>query len=154
MFDITKENRESYKSNLISFYNCITDDYNKGKPVNEVVDAYLDDLIAMNEGMTDYYNHLKEIEEENRKLLLEIKRSNGKTFYKYVCQIIEESEGIDGLAEIVDKPTGTFQEGYYGRQINGIWVEQWSRGIEGDSWGGYVYIQLDVDKYLKLPYSM
>ena len=69
-------------------------------------------------------------------------------------EIIEESEGIKGLAEIVDKPVGKFQEEKFGRQIKGIWVEQWSVGMEGDSYEGFVCVESGKDRYLKFGYSM
>ena len=69
-------------------------------------------------------------------------------------EIIEESEGIKGLAEIVKEPIGAFQKEKYGRQINGIWVEQWTVGMEGDSYEGFVCVQIKPNKYLKFKYSM
>ena len=108
----------------------------------------------MQKGMQEYYDYLNEENKKNHRLLNAIKKVKGKTFFKYLMEIIEESEGIKGLAQIVKEPTGKFQEEKYGRQINGIWVEQWSVGMEGDSWDGFVCVQLKENKYLKFGYSM
>jgi len=104
--------------------------------------------------MNEYHDYLNELDRKNKRLLKAIKKVKGNTFYKYLLQIIEESEGISGLAEIVSKPVGEFQAEKYGRQIKGIWVSQWSVGTEGDSWDGIVYVEIKPNKYLKFNYSM
>ena len=108
----------------------------------------------MQKGMEDYFNYLGEVDRKNRRLLKAIKKVKGKTFYKYLMEILEESEGMSGLAEIVKEPTGEFKAEKYGRQINGIWLNQWTTGMEGDSYEGIVCVQLKADKYLKFSYSM
>ena len=45
---------------------------------------------------------------------------------EFLKELLGESEGIRGVAEIVKTPNGTFQEEKYGRQIKGVWVDQWS----------------------------
>ena len=104
--------------------------------------------------MQEYYAYLRQEAKENSKLLSAIKKEKGDIFFKYLKEIIEESEGIRGLAEIIEVPIGKFQEEKYGRQIKGIWVDQRSVGMEGDSWEGTVCVQLSENRYYKFNYSM
>ena len=83
-----------------------------------------------------------------------IKKEKGQAFYNYLRVIIEESDGIAGLAEIVSEPTGTFQKEDYGRTIKGIWVDQWNVGMESDSYAGTVCVQLSEKRFFKFSYSM
>lgn len=157
MIDFSEENKESLVWHFSSFADrCLS---NRGMEVplvevKKLAEDYIDNEIAMQKGMQDYYDSMREIDVTNRALLNEIKKEKGKTFFKYLMEIIEESEGIRGNAEIVNKPVGEFQKEKYGRQINGYWVEQWSVGMEGDSYEGFVCVQLSPDRYLKFGYSM
>jgi len=154
MINFTEETKNSIKSHLIMFWDTMNFEENKGKPVGQIADIYIKNEMDMQQGMKDYYNYLREEGEKNTAFLNDIKKEKGKTFYKYLMEIIEESEGIKGLAEIVDKPIGKFQKEKFGRQIKGIWVEQWSVGMEGDSYEGFVCVELSKDRYLKFGYSM
>lgn len=156
MLDFTEDNRQSVKSHLVMFYNQMeySKSENENTPVAVMADRYIDNEIAMQKGMNEYHDYLNELDRKNKRLLKAIKKVKGNTFYKYLLQIIEESEGISGLAEIVSKPVGEFQAEKYGRQIKGIWVSQWSVGTEGDSWDGIVYVEIKPNKYLKFNYSM
>ena len=55
---------------------------------------------------------------------------------------------------IEKEPNGNWQEEHYGRTIKGTWVDQWSTGTEGDSFSGYVWVQIKEKKFLKISYSM
>lgn len=118
------------------------------------VKAFINDQVAMEKGMQEWVEYENLLAQKNKRLLNAIKSVKGKTFYKYVLQIIEEAEGIKTLAEIVNKPDGNFQREKYGRQIQGTWVRQWSVGDSGDSWEGFIYVQIKANKYLKFGYSM
>ena len=154
MIDFSEENKQCIKRHLVQFFNCTSHEHNKGVAIDEVADRYVDNEISMQKAMKEYYDYLKEESEKNHRLLLEIKKDKGSTFYKYLIEIINESEGIKGVAQIVDKPVGEFQKEKYGRQIKGIWVDQRSVGDSGDSWEGTVCVQPDKSRYLKLGYSM
>ncbi|HUM52922.1 MAG TPA: hypothetical protein PK431_13955 [Chitinophagales bacterium] len=157
MIDFTEENKESLIWHFASCADRCLIKY--GKEVSfcelkKIVDEYVGNEISMQKGMQEYYDYLKEENRKNHRLLNAIKKVKGKTFFKYLMGIIEDSEGIKGLAQIVKEPVGKFQEEKYGRQINGIWVEQWSVGMEGDSYEGFVCVKVKPNKYLKFGYSM
>jgi hypothetical protein len=157
MIDFSEDNKESLIWHFASIADKALLQYGKEVAfceVRELAESYVDNEISMQKGMQEYYDYLNEENKKNHRLLNAIKKVKGKTFFKYLMEIIEESEGIKGLAEIVKKPIGTFQKEKYGRQINGYWVEQWAVGMEGDSWNGFVCVQLKEDKYLKFGYSM
>ena len=153
---ITEENRQSFKWFLQSFVDSLDWNREQDKSVTShiVIDKYLDNQVAMQGGMQQFANYEKEICSKNKRLLNAIKSVKGKTFHKHLLGIIKESEGLNGLAEIVPIPQGGYQRENWGRDIKGYWIEQWSVGMEGDSYEGNVYVQIKPNKYLKLPYSM
>lgn len=152
--NITDENKEPLISLLVRFYEAKMFDSNKEKTVRRVAEEIIKDEIAMQKGMQEYYDYLEQENKKNRLLLKGIKAQKGAAFYKHLLDIIEESEGITGVAEIVDTPTGEFQEEKRGRYIKGIWIEQWSVGMESDSWNGHVCVELYPNRYFKFSYSM
>jgi hypothetical protein len=154
MIDFTEENRQTIYWHLTSFHSLAMLEESKGVPIGVLADRYIDNEISMQKGLQDYYDYLKDENNKNHALLNDIKKEKGKTFFKYLMEIIEESEGIKGLAEIVNEPVGKFQKEKYGRQIDGIWLEQWGVGDTGDSWNGYVCVKLSEERYLKFSYSM
>lgn len=149
-------NEESVKTLLRSFHSTLEFERseNPNCPLHEVIDNFVNNEASMEQGMKEYHAYLNEENRKNQRLLKVIKSVKGKTFYKHILDIIEESEGIKGLACIVKEPTGKFQEEKHGKEINGIWVSQWSVGMEGDSWEGIVCVQIKPNKYLKFPFSM
>lgn len=141
-------------SKFLNFVEC-SQMYDDPKPSrHELINRYL----AQEEMYDNHFKELMEYEAEcyrsNERLLRAIKKVKGKTFYKYLLQILKESDRVDGKMEIVSEPCGEFQNEKYGQTINGIWVDQWSVGMEGDSFQGYVCVQLKPNKYLKFNYSM
>lgn len=120
----------------------------------DIINLFVKDNIDMENGMNDYYNYLRECTRRNTRLLKAIKSIRGKTFHKYVLQIIEDSDRVEHLMEIVSVPVGEFQKENYGRQIKGIYVNQWSVGDSGDSWHGTICIEIKQNKFLKFGYEM
>ena len=88
----------------------------------------------------------------NSRLLKAIQSQLGKQFLDDVVECLEESEA-QGKLELVRKPRGQWQEEYH-ESFDGIWVDQWSIGDTGDSWNGYVCIELKKGLWLKTFYSM
>lgn len=151
---INEENRQEVIWLLDGFYNHIKYMENKNLPPMKIIEPFVDGQIKMYNAMSEYYDYLALENKKNQRLLKAIKKVKGNTFYKYLMEIIDESEGIQGLAEIVSKPTGKYQEEHYGRTIKGIWIEQWNVGMEPDSYNGTVCVQLKPNKFLKFNYSM
>lgn len=157
MIDFSEANKESLIWHFSSLAEKVLSDRNIEVPFCEIkktAESYIDNQIAMQKGMQEYYDYLRDVDKKNKRLLTAIKKVKGKTFYKHLLTIIEESEGIDGFAQIVKEPVGKFQKEQYGRTIPGYWVDQWAVGMEGDSWEGTVCVQLKPNKYLKFSYSM
>jgi hypothetical protein len=156
--EFTKENKTLIKGHFERFALSVKEwgDINNPNSVSVIADEYIEDQIRMYEAMNQHYELLRQIEKENIELLKSVKKEKGRTFYKYLMEILEDTEGIskEGLARIVDKPRGTFQEEKHGRQIDGIWVEQWVTNLEGDSYSGLVWVKLSEGRYLEIPFSM
>ena len=152
MLLITEENKESLRWHLVSFHGIAS--LTQNEPIGLLAEKYVENELAMAKGMQDYYDEIRKEEEANKNFLDGIKKRKGATFFKYLMEIIEESEGIKGLAQIVKEPIGSFQKDKKGRQIEGIWVNQYAAGDSGDSWYGTVCVKIDENEYLKFGYSM
>ena len=88
------------------------------------------------------------------RLIKTIRSVKGDVFADSVIECMEESEINEYYkVEIVSETVGGYQEEDY-EGFKGIWVQQWSVGDSGDSWEGYVCIQIKSNKYLKFRYSM
>ena len=87
----------------------------------------------------------KEEHEHNMKLLAEnnIPDEDFKDLIDF-CSI--------GRLEIVKEPTGDNQNEQYG-VFKSVFVDQWTRGMEGDSFAGFIYGKLSKGKWLKVPYE-
>ena len=156
MLPINEENRDFWCNWLVHFATTVEYERknNPEKTLWQLANSKVDDEIAMIscfEGMREYDDLCARY---NNRLLRAIKSVKGNTFYKYLVDIIKESEGINGMASIVSKPVGTFSDEKYGRQIKGIWVDQQAVGCEGDSWAGTVCVEIKPNKFLKFDYSM
>lgn len=121
---------------------------------HDFINSYLDSK----ELEEDCWRKLAEYEDQcnkrNQRILKAIKSVKGRTFHKHVVNIIEECEGIDGMAEIVRVPSGKFQEEKHGKEIDGIWIDQWTTNMEGDSYEGIVCVKIKPDRFLKFRYKM
>jgi hypothetical protein len=152
-----KEHGDSLKHHLIGFYSEYT--FRKeGEPaltMNEFADSYIKNEIAMEEGMTQYFNGLKEVDKKNQRVLKAIRSVKGKTYYKHLISYLKDASVTEWCEfEIVRDPVGDEQKvTEYGRSIKKEWVEQWSVGTEGDSFEGYICLELKPGRYLKFRFS-
>lgn len=152
------ENRDTLYWHLTGFYNCV--EYarkeNPDSPIGKIANDYLDNELAMENGMKEYVAFLNEISRRNHRLLNAIKTVNGKIFYKHLVEFIKEREPTEySQFEIVSKPVGKEQDcGEYGRRIKKEWVVQRAVGDSGDSWEGTICVQIKPNKYLKFNFSM
>ena len=88
----------------------------------------------------------KEEHEANMKLLEEngIPAEDFKNLLDY-CN-------LTGKIEVVQKPKGDNQNEKFGI-FKQVFVDQWSVGMEGDSFAGFIYGKFDKSKWLKIPYE-
>lgn len=152
-----KEDGERLYWHLMGFYNMVEYErsQNRDVAVGELAKKYVDSEIDMESAMEDLSNYYKEESRKNRRLLKAIKSVKGETFYKHLMAIIEESEGLQGPAEMVREPIGKFNDEKYGRTIPGYWVNQTEDGgYTGDSFSGTVCVEIKPGRYLKFNYSM
>lgn len=107
---------------------------------------------------------MKPIEEYNEKtkvsndrLLKVLKRMYGAAWVKNLKKLLADCEVgtymMDARYGITHSRCGQYQQEKYGK-IRGYWVEQWPVGDSGDSWEGYIYVELKPGRYLKAAYSM
>jgi hypothetical protein len=101
-----------------------------------------------------------EIQRSNKRLMKAIKSVRGRKFCsalsRWLHHLKEECYHRGQMkCEIVRQPTGEVQksEPYYGRHITQEWCDQ-SCGYCGDDYYGFMYVQIDEKRYLKVNYSM
>lgn len=60
---------------------------------------------------------------------------------------------LSGKMEIVEEPKGEYQKIKYSHWYNKLFVDQWSIGTEGDSYEGYIYVELDDKHWISIPFK-
>ena len=152
-----KEHGETIKSHLKNF--CDQYQYQKDQTpainIHDFAEDYIKNEIAMEQGMQEYFDGIDEVDRRNSRLLKAIKAVKGKAFYRHLIALIKDANPTEwDQWEIVNEPGGVKQkETEFGRGIKYIWVDQWSVGMEGDSFEGYIWVQIKENKYLKFRYS-
>lgn len=96
------------------------------------------------EALEKYEN---EVSEHNNKMLSEI----GGTVFGDLEALLDGSV-VRGEMSWVKKPKGNNQDESWG-VFKEVYVEQWSVGMEGDSWEGHIYGKIGFEKWLKIPYE-
>ncbi len=101
----------------------------------------------------------QEIIKNNKQIMKEVRSEVSNSLYYGICRYMKDlKEGCYYVNQmqykIVDKPSGKEQKENWSKDLQSVWVEQWSDGMEGDSWYGDVYIKIGEDKYLTVNYSM
>lgn len=95
----------------------------------------------------------------NNRILRVIRHRFGRAYVRHLLAFLKDSEadgymGFDHKWEI-SRNKGQYDctTDEYGRKLRKYSVDQWSVGIEGDSWAGHIYIELKPNRYLKVPFS-
>ena len=100
----------------------------------------------INKVYDDLAEYYKEISEHNTALI----NSFGKTASKHFKDLLDFCDVTEKI-ELVDKPNGDKQNESYGIFKN-VHVDQWSTGMEGDSFAGFIYANVK-GQWIKVPYS-
>jgi hypothetical protein len=155
--EVSEERKKKYieLSGFLGFVEC-SNQYDNPIPSRfELINRYLDQEEAYAKHWKEMADYDNECYRSNQRLLKAIKRIKGRVFYKHLLQLIKDCDRVYEKMCIVKEPGGEWQkETDYGRSITGVWVDQWSTGTEGDSFDGYVWVQLKPNKYLQFRYSM
>lgn len=108
--------------------------------------------------MTAIYEEMRVEEEnirlENIRLLKQIVSEKGQKYANSLMGFVKYLSDYTVYEPwaIVDKPDGHLQKENFGL-IKEIWIRQWSTGLEGDTYAGYVFFELSKDRFLKVHYS-
>lgn len=116
-----------------------------------------EDKLAMDEG----YKALNEAHEEatkhNNEILQQIESIRGKGYKEAVVEILKHCE-VGGMWpskwQIADNPSGDIIDDEEWKPVQRYWVDQSTYGMEPDSYHGYIYIEIEENRYLKCYYSM
>lgn len=95
----------------------------------------------------------------NKAIMKEVYKQVSRSRYWGICTYIKDlkencyyTETM--MYEIVDKPGGVKQKESWSKDLQELYVDQWSVGCEGDSYEGYVYLPVTENKWLKINYAM
>lgn len=99
-----------------------------------------------NEAFEAKVNYENEIISHNSQLLANIGAPQNEIDY-----LINDAS-VSGKMQIFDEPTGDNQNEHYDFFSN-IFIDQWTLGIEGDSYGGFIYAEFQDKKWLRIPYN-
>jgi hypothetical protein len=152
-----KEHGDSLKHHLIGFYRQF-EHQKENEPnisLNKFAASYIKNEVDMEKGMDEYFQWLQLVDKRNSRVLRAIKTIKGKTYYKHLISYLKDASVPEWCEfEIVREPIGDEQKvTEYGRSITREWVEQWSVGTEGDSFEGYICLELNPGRYLKFRFS-
>ena len=110
------------------------------------------DYKAMNEHYTEMVRYEEDVSRVNNRIFSVIEKYIGAGFVRDLSRYIEELNCCEPFY-FKDEPIGKFQEENESGCITGVWIEQWSTGMEGDSYSGNISIKLKDYKWLIIPYS-
>lgn len=99
------------------------------------------------ESMDAWTKHRNEIDEHNKKVFKQV----GKTALKDLEEILEGCNITDKI-QIVRMPSGEDQNEGCGI-FTETYVDQWTMGISGDDFAGFIYVKFDENKWLQIPYE-
>ena len=104
------------------------------------------------------YDKLAELEDDiqrkNGRIINAIRSVKGSGFVINLLELVDEISDYTVYESwtLVKKPVGDKQEEDFGL-IEYVWCDQWSTGMEDDSFSGYIYVELKEHLFLKIPYS-
>lgn len=113
-----------------------------------------------NEVYKPLLDYAKEVRRSNKRLMRVIKRIKSPSFYRglsaYLRELKDNCYGSENMKyKITRTPRGKYQtENGCGRELKGVWCEQWSVGMDGDSYEGFVSIKLRENRFLTVNFSM
>jgi hypothetical protein len=87
----------------------------------------------------------------NNRIFKALTKVKGSQYVHNLHELMEWAEAR-GTIQIAKRATGNKNKEDFGK-IKTIWVDQWSVGMEGDSWAGYIYVRIKKDQYLKIYYE-
>ena len=99
------------------------------------------------EAFSKMFEYHKEISDYNEKFIKQF----GETHDKDFADLVDECT-VTGKIEFVEKQRGTEQREDDCGIFTNIHVEQWSRGDSGDSYGGFIYANVN-GKWISIPYE-
>lgn len=106
---------------------------------------------TMDEIAAEVYAELAKYELEIIEHNTTIIKSFGRRAIANFKSLLEYAD-VTGKIEFVTQPAGENQKEKYGVFCE-VWVQQWSEGMEGDSFSGYIFARLKDNRWIKIPYS-
>lgn len=106
---------------------------------------------AWQKAMEDLQAYDEECNKHNKEIMEQVTAKVGNKALEDFKGLLDFA-GVTGKIEIVSKPDGDNQDESCG-VFTEVWVDQWSVGMEGDSFEGFIYGKFSDTEWLKIPYS-
>lgn len=101
----------------------------------------------LKKAMEECHKWEQEVQEHNTAII----KAMGAHAQQQFNEIIDGCR-ITNKIELVAKPDGNKQREKYAH-FQEIWVHQWSTGMEGDTFAGFIYARVSLGKWLKIAYD-
>lgn len=106
---------------------------------------------AWEKAIEDLQAYDEECNKHNKEIMEQVTAKVGDEALEDFKELLDFANVTDKL-EIVSKPDGDNQNESCG-VFTEVWVDQWSVGMEGDSFEGFIYGKFADMEWLKIPYS-
>ena len=106
---------------------------------------------AWQKAIQDIQAYQEECDKHNKKIMAQVIAKVGNKAFSDFKKLLDFATVNDKL-DIVSEPEGDNQNESCG-VFTEVWIDQWSVGMEGDSFEGFIYGKFDNMKWLVIPYS-
>ena len=106
---------------------------------------------AWQKAMEDLQAYDEECNKHNKEIMEQVTAKVGNEALADFKKLLDFA-AVTTKLEIVSKPDGDNQHESCG-VFTEVWVDQWSVGMEGDSFEGFIYGKFANMEWLKIPYS-
>lgn len=96
----------------------------------------------------------RRVDRINKRIVLRVTKKKGVRYGRQFQALLRDlmENGYHGEIKWVTKPGGAAQKSDW-HAIKEEWVDQWGVGMEGDSFEGFVYLQIRPRLWVRIPYS-
>lgn len=148
-----RDNRDKIEMILSSFHWCLENMMPEATK-DEKIKRFMDDQLQTEKIYAELWVAEDQAYTRNMNVLKILRSVKGKTFVKHLRRFLKECEAKFTVPFIITRDTrGDWVEEKWGKEIQRYWVDQRCTNIEGDSFEGYIWVQLREGRFLKFFYT-
>ena len=128
--------------------------YDKIRLVDEVEDMTQEEIDKAHQAMLDELDRDREEERRvNSRLFAILRTVKGAKWMKGLEELLWHCEVCGAMSITRARPQDKHWQKAAFDPIKEMWVEQWSRGMDGDSFEGTIWVKIDNKRWLQLSFS-